>query len=164
MRTSSISLGLAIAAATVLAQQTNQSAPFDLVLSSSNSTINGSVLESCHEGAAIESLCLGGNVADVYDQYNFNFSSQSTPDPALGVIGVLVRTFPLREHRKARCSSCGPSLRSLPCKGMQIDDSIAFNLHPSVGGKILTVFKDLGVARWKLQPLVSNGTQHQRDQ
>jgi hypothetical protein len=46
-------LALAVAT-TTLAQFTVQSDPFQLILLSSNSTLNGSALYACHEGAAIE--------------------------------------------------------------------------------------------------------------
>jgi hypothetical protein len=91
MRAFITSIVLAFAACTVVAQYTNQSATFNLVLCSSNSTLNGSLLGACHEGAAIEGLCLGGLSSKQYAQYNFNYSAQSTPDPVLGVTGILVR-------------------------------------------------------------------------
>jgi hypothetical protein len=45
------------AAATTLAQR--QSAPFYLVAISDDPKVNGTHFEACHEGAAIESLCVG---------------------------------------------------------------------------------------------------------
>ena len=88
-------LGFAFAATHVTAQ--TQSAPFNLVISSANVTLNGSLLAACHENAAIESLCLGGAPTDSYAQYNLNYTSQdpsSTPSPIPGTIGILVCTFP----------------------------------------------------------------------
>jgi len=94
MRTSIITSVLALAASQVAAQDnyySNQSAPFSLVVSSSNSSINGGILYACHEGAAIEGLCLGGasffNTSSAI--YNLNYSSQVTPDPVLGITGLL---------------------------------------------------------------------------
>jgi hypothetical protein len=44
------------------AAQNVQSKPFELVIQSSSKAIHGKkLLASCHEGAAIESLCLAGN-------------------------------------------------------------------------------------------------------
>jgi hypothetical protein len=90
---SSVSFVLAFVTSQAVAQYTNQSAPFNLVLSSSNTTLNGALLGACHEGAAIEGLCLniGSNSAAPYNQYTFNYTTQQTPDPVLGYIGILVR-------------------------------------------------------------------------
>lgn len=93
---SSIILGvLSLAVSQVTAQYyNNQSAPFRLVVKSNNATLNGAGLYPCHEGAAIEGLCLGSKVATdplgAYT-YNLNFSSQSgsVVDPVLGQTGLL---------------------------------------------------------------------------
>lgn len=85
---------LALAASQVSAQYLNQSAPFSLIITSDNSTINGSSLITCHEGAAIEGLCFGAIVAGGSSTYNFNYSSSVTPDPTIGVVGIL--TYELR--------------------------------------------------------------------
>jgi hypothetical protein len=92
---SSISFFLAFVASQAVAQYTNQSAPFNLVLSSSNTTLNGALLGACHEGAAIEGLCLniGSDAAASYNQYTFNYTTEQTPDPVLGVTGILVRIY-----------------------------------------------------------------------
>jgi hypothetical protein len=72
------------------AQFDNQTAPFNLVLVSKNKTIDGQYLYSCHEGAAIEGLCLAGKKPTVSNQFNFNYSSQSvTPNPTLGTPGYV---------------------------------------------------------------------------
>ncbi|KAE8443307.1 hypothetical protein EG329_002023 [Mollisiaceae sp. DMI_Dod_QoI] len=89
MRASIITSIFALAASQVGAQYTNQSAPFYLVLQSQNSTYNGSTLSACHEGAAIEGLCLGGSLTSTSVQYTFNTSSDATPDPVLGPAGSL---------------------------------------------------------------------------
>jgi len=86
-----LSFVLAFAATQVVAQNLNQSAPFNLVLLSANATLNGSLLGACHEGAAIEGLCLGGAPSDSYAQYNFNYTAQDPPSTSvLGTIGILV--------------------------------------------------------------------------
>ncbi|EKD12637.1 hypothetical protein MBM_09206 [Drepanopeziza brunnea f. sp. 'multigermtubi' MB_m1] len=61
MRSALLAAGLALASG-ICAQEEpyyrNQSAPFNLVLSSRNKTLDGSKLYACHEGAAIEGLCV----------------------------------------------------------------------------------------------------------
>jgi hypothetical protein len=97
MQASILSLVLALGASQVVAQYTNQSAPFNLILCSSNATLNGALLGACHEGAAIEGLCpsIGGNASASYNQFTFNYTSEQTPDPVFGITGLLVRA-PLR--------------------------------------------------------------------
>jgi hypothetical protein len=94
MRSAIITGLLALGITRVAAQDlTDQSAPFYLAVTSSNATLNGSALYPCHEGAAIEGLCLGGPLGDGSSldsyTYNLNFSSQAQPDPVLGTTGVL---------------------------------------------------------------------------
>jgi len=91
MRVSVIASLVAVAVSTVAAQYTNQSAPFNLVVLSANSTINGSTLEACHEGAAIEGLCLSGQFpTPVTSQFTFNTSSYDvTYNATLGEPGIL---------------------------------------------------------------------------
>jgi hypothetical protein len=74
MRASLIAGTLAFVASAV-AQYNVTSDPFSLVLRSiSNSTLNGTPLYACHEGAAIEGLCLGGNTSPSSQQFHFNTS------------------------------------------------------------------------------------------
>jgi hypothetical protein len=83
MRASTIASALAFAASSVNAQYyANQSAPFYLVLSSQNETLNGSTLAACHEGAAIEGLCISGPLTSTSQAYTFNFSDTSGQTPA----------------------------------------------------------------------------------
>ncbi|APA15886.1 hypothetical protein SS1G_09232 [Sclerotinia sclerotiorum 1980 UF-70] len=94
MRTSFIATSLlAVAATQVAAQYTNQSAPFNLVLLSSNDTLNGTTLFPCHEGAAIEGLCVGASITNTnttFYTYNFNTSSYDTSfNASIGETGVL---------------------------------------------------------------------------
>lgn len=89
MRASIITGLFAFAASQVTAQYLNQSAPFYLVLSSRNQTYDGSTLSACHEGAAIEGLCLGGKLSSTSVTYTFNTSSDATPDPILGPAGTV---------------------------------------------------------------------------
>lgn len=76
------------------------SKPFSLVLTSENSTINGSTLSACHTGAALESLCLskGGGVSNPNPipatTFNFNTSADPfTPNATLGTPGILTWTL-----------------------------------------------------------------------
>jgi len=76
--------------ASVAAQFTNQTAPFTLVVESHNATYNGACLYSCHEGAAIEALCVtaGGTAvqeagAPTGSVYYLNYSTYSGPDLGL---------------------------------------------------------------------------------
>ncbi|KAI9642584.1 hypothetical protein NHQ30_009389 [Ciborinia camelliae] len=94
MRTSFITASVLAAAATqATAQYTNQSDPFALVLISSNDTLNGTTLSPCHEGAAIEGLCLGPSFTDTnatFSTYNFNTSSFNTGfNTTIGQTGIL---------------------------------------------------------------------------
>lgn len=93
MRTSFITASLVVASATQAAAQYDvQSDPFALVLRSSNETLNGKTLYPCHEGAAIEGLCLGPPIAETnasFASYNFNTSSFDTSNSTYGRIGVL---------------------------------------------------------------------------
>ncbi|KAK4546948.1 hypothetical protein LTR36_001680 [Oleoguttula mirabilis] len=87
-------LALAI---TTLAQYTNQSQPFYLVLVSHDENYNGTVLGACHEGAGIEGLCTGGllNATSGYSTFQFNTSSDEFVQNAnLGEWGYL--TYELR--------------------------------------------------------------------
>lgn len=93
MKLSLATLALTLAALTT-AQFNNQSAPFNLVLASENKTIDGQYLAACHEGAAIEGLCLAGipspskpgEIAPA--TFNFNTSDQAvTPNATLGAPG-----------------------------------------------------------------------------
>ena len=89
MRASTLTPFLALAASSVSAQFLNQTAPFNLVLLSSNSTINGSALGACHEGAAIEGLCLG-----FASPFTLNYTASTNPTPTIGTYGYL--TYELR--------------------------------------------------------------------
>ncbi|KAH9826748.1 hypothetical protein Tdes44962_MAKER03291 [Teratosphaeria destructans] len=86
-------------AATAVAQNpyTNQSEPFDLILKSSNSSLNGSYLFPCHEGAAIESLCvLKGESPTNTTFYHLNMTSylEGEETPSYGAAGVIAWGLP----------------------------------------------------------------------
>ncbi|KAI2467771.1 hypothetical protein F4781DRAFT_400589 [Annulohypoxylon bovei var. microspora] len=72
----------------------NQSAPFNLVLSSSNSTLDGQKLAACHSGAAIESLCLDESVSTPeFQTFYFNGSAQAPTSPGFLPAGLITWTF-----------------------------------------------------------------------
>ncbi|KAF7893793.1 hypothetical protein EAF00_007307 [Botryotinia globosa] len=93
MRTSFVLAGLLAAATQVTAQYTNQSAPFYLALISLDDSLNGATLSPCHEGAAIEGLCLGPSISSpnaTFSTFNFNTSSfDSSFNATIGETGVL---------------------------------------------------------------------------
>jgi hypothetical protein len=75
-------------AVSTLAQDTywsNQSAPFYLVIHSTNETLNGQYLGACHEGAAIEGLCVNNPSTENYVRFNYNTSAQET-SPTSGLL------------------------------------------------------------------------------
>lgn len=76
------------------------SKPFHLVVkSATNKTLNGRTLFACHEGAAIEGLCLGDKKLSTADVYNFNTSSFSTPtNSAIGDTGILTWLLPTSDQ------------------------------------------------------------------
>jgi len=59
------------------AQYTNQTGPFQLQVISTNATYNGQYLGTCHEGAAIESLCPVGITGGVNFYYNYTGDATS---------------------------------------------------------------------------------------
>jgi hypothetical protein len=87
-----LTLSLTLLASTS-AQNTNQSAPFNLVLSSRNKTLSGKYLEACHSGAAIETLCLstGADPGTPHTVYNLNTSSDAGGSTTDGVITWTLR-------------------------------------------------------------------------
>lgn len=91
--TSSSLFLFAFVATNVAAQYTNQSALFSLVLTSSNSSLNGSVLAPCHEGAAIEGLCVSPPPPSISSSAFFQFNTSSNlgevDAPNDGSAGVL---------------------------------------------------------------------------
>ncbi|KHJ32579.1 putative related to heatshock protein hsp150 [Erysiphe necator] len=67
----------------------SQTAPFNLVISAPGSQINGSYLASCHEGAAIEGLCVATYSKNSGSIYNLNYTSAEIADFVLGTVGLL---------------------------------------------------------------------------
>ncbi|OAL52266.1 hypothetical protein IQ07DRAFT_505570 [Pyrenochaeta sp. DS3sAY3a] len=100
MKTTSLALSLAVAA-TATAQYYNiTSAPFNLVVTSSDGSINDT-LSACHTGAALESLCLSNSktvskpnpVAPAVFRFNTSSYSQA-PEPGFGIPGILTWILP----------------------------------------------------------------------
>ncbi|KAF2734891.1 hypothetical protein EJ04DRAFT_397062, partial [Polyplosphaeria fusca] len=75
-------------AATALSQFDTRSADFALVISSTNSTLNNTILSACHEGAAIEGLCLA-TPSDGNLTYSSRFytNTSSTSSSYGGILG-----------------------------------------------------------------------------
>ena len=94
----SIIAGLLACIIPALAQDYNQSAPFNLVLLSKNETYNNVALGACHTGAAIESLCLGGKLLAAnasFPTFQFNTTSNEVVgNPFAGITGQI--TYLLR--------------------------------------------------------------------
>jgi hypothetical protein len=82
-------LSLSTAVAAVSGQYLNQSAPFQLELVSTDASLNGQHLASCHEGAAIESLCLY-NVTDS-PVYYYNYSDTPSFKSTSGYLTYLLQ-------------------------------------------------------------------------
>lgn len=59
-----------------------QSKPFELELTSTNSSVNGVKLNSCHEGALVEGLCLPiGFKGNAFSQtFYLNYTSAAHPN------------------------------------------------------------------------------------
>ncbi|KZM24312.1 uncharacterized protein EKO05_0005637 [Ascochyta rabiei] len=101
MKTATSIFSLALAAATNAQFYNETSRPFNLVLTSDNTTINGQTLSACHTGAALESLCVSG-IGSVSKPnpiapttFNFNTSTDPfTPNATLGTPGILTWTLP----------------------------------------------------------------------
>jgi hypothetical protein len=81
------------AALTVLASTANgrvvNSKPFYLVLESDNAKLDGTALSTCHEGAAIESLCKGVPISQSNPKFTTFKFQQQTPVDNYGLITYL---------------------------------------------------------------------------
>jgi hypothetical protein len=98
--TAAILAGAAALSGLASAQYSQQSAPFDMVvLSTSNSTLNGSYVFPCHTGAAIETLCILKETPNNYDSYYFNTSSASGQNNTLGAQGILSWLLPFNTNQ-----------------------------------------------------------------
>jgi hypothetical protein len=88
---------LAITVGTAAAQSDylNQSAPFNLILSSTaNTTLDGLKLGACHSGASVESLCVyTGSASDNFYTFYFNTSTTLPSDPSSLPTGLLTWTL-----------------------------------------------------------------------
>ena len=85
------SLVLLLGSASVItAQYLNQSKPFNLVLESKNPNATGKYLTPCHEGAAIDGLCLS-TAADSGDVYRYNYTDTSDFKSPSGLLTWILR-------------------------------------------------------------------------
>lgn len=91
----------ALVAAKIVSRSIVESPPFNLIILSDNTTINGSTLFACHEGAGIEALCpdfstkLSFGNASAAEVFNFNYSSTDTSTAPGGVTGLITWFLPL---------------------------------------------------------------------
>ncbi|KAF2640857.1 hypothetical protein P280DRAFT_507439 [Massarina eburnea CBS 473.64] len=73
-----------------LAQRDANSKPFRLFIKSSNSTINGTALGACHQGAAIEGACITSDrITDPPRSYTTFYHSEWANEPANDLPGIL---------------------------------------------------------------------------
>jgi len=100
MKTASCIAALVSAVAAQDSYYNITSKPFQLVLTSADSSINDTV-STCHVGAALESLCLSNSNSTSkpdptpFSTFNFNTSIYSqAPSPSLGVPGILTWFLP----------------------------------------------------------------------
>lgn len=82
-----------------------QSGPFNLIVQSQDKRLDGRAFTACHEGAAVESICLldksfGKAV------FNFNFTT-AISDPTFGPPGVLTWDLQARMPTPSLLISCG---------------------------------------------------------
>ncbi|KAI1781241.1 hypothetical protein F4818DRAFT_398472 [Hypoxylon cercidicola] len=88
--TMAAAFGLALAQT----QYLNQSAPFNLVLSSENSTLDGLKLGACHSGAAVESLCVFANISTPqFLTFYLNGTAEPPTQPGYLAAGLLTWMF-----------------------------------------------------------------------
>lgn len=91
---------LSLLLAGAVSAQTVSSKPFDLVIESSNNTLNGQKLSACHSGAAIESLCLAGNPGSQY--YMNTTKGQEAPIKGTTPSGTLIWNLPIGNGKNNR--------------------------------------------------------------
>lgn len=87
MLAKTMALSTAVGIVAAQSDYLNQSAPFNLVLSSTvNTTLEGQKLGACHTGAAIESLCVyPGSFSDEFYTFYFN-TSTTLPETPTGLL------------------------------------------------------------------------------
>ena len=84
-------------AALANAQNVTRSAPFNLILQSSNATINDAKLGACHSGAALEALCYLPNINNGVFHFN-QTDSQFAPPAGDSAPGLLTWTLQIRTY------------------------------------------------------------------
>jgi len=111
-----------------------QSAPFNLIVYSTDPSINGSGLLACHEGAAIEGLCTFA-LTDPTDQFNvythnLSYGTNTTDPPAIGLPGVLVWVLETTGYNTSYPMSFSINSASnvaLPLFGLDASTTVAFD-------------------------------------
>lgn len=111
----------------LVAAQDVQSKPFNLIVQSDSKELNGRAFSTCHEGAAIESICiLKGSKAS----FNLNTTEGVEPGPG-GLAGVLTWLLPSRmlsrRHHIASSGVTNKHIRTEP----PIPSSMSFYSDPS---------------------------------
>lgn len=98
MRSQTLLLPIVSLLTLTTAQYTNQTAPFNLVIHSTNSTLNNTLLSACHEGAATEGLCIVPKSSEppnpASTQYRLNYTAATTPSPVTGTVGYITFDLP----------------------------------------------------------------------
>lgn len=98
MRASIAAAALTLSSTALAQFFTNASEPFGLVLSANETEYDNHVLIPCHEGAAIEALCVGGpyTAGNATKYYTFNSTDFSIAHPPAkgGAEGILVYSLP----------------------------------------------------------------------
>ncbi|KAH7411863.1 hypothetical protein DE146DRAFT_256601 [Phaeosphaeria sp. MPI-PUGE-AT-0046c] len=115
-------------ASAALAQSENYynitSRPFRLLLKSDNKTIDGTTLGGCHQGAAIEGLCVTDqrleNNATWYNTFTHNVSASAEPN-AIDTQGILAFTL-------------------LASGSMQIPSSMQLSINPTSNVAVPTIY------------------------
>ena len=85
-----LAVSLLALASTSLAQYTSQSKPFQLVIQSDDGNYDAANLGACHEGAAIEGLCVGGG-STFYHNTSENALVQNESAGEQGVLTYILR-------------------------------------------------------------------------
>lgn len=131
-----------------LAQFGVASKPFALVVESSNSTLNGSLLLACHEGAAIEGLCPTYTKLSTYQAnsslsmptFTFNTSETSggstsgtDQDLDLGLVVFLLRGGNFNLSSPLKLSYSPVSNVAIPLFTPSDGDQFAFNKNNELG-------------------------------
>ena len=124
-------------AGTIVAQ--NRSDPFNLIFISDDQELNGTGISTCHEGAAIDGLCISGNrtLPSLVQRevFTHNTSSDSTSDTDADAAGPLLWTWTIGANQTIESAlSFRFTLSSnvahpwfFPAGGSQIPGAVSFD-------------------------------------